>query len=137
MAGLANDSAFKTNRSIKEALDIKVFLLPAPPEAQAAERTCPRVPDKSIPKARVQEITPDQKPSLRHCDVLYVELANRGDNPVDLTVLYFNADAGINPYRAGGPVRLVSCLRNRHILCGASGLPISETQRTLDLKSTC
>ena len=43
---------------------------------------------------------------MGHCDVIYVELVNEGENPVDVTLLYVDSESGITSFRPGGAARV-------------------------------
>lgn len=68
-------------------LGIKMAVQPA---GQPSSAKC-----RDAPAGTAAALDPSVIPKLRHCDRLRADLSNRGDRPVDVTVLYMDATYGI------------------------------------------
>ena len=100
----------ETSSKSADTLEIKTFLLRDPSHAVTKfdeSHDCPGVPLNEIPKGAV-EIDANQAPELVQCDVIYVEMRNRGTKPVDATVLYVDSHYGIQAFELNGRVRIES-----------------------------
>jgi hypothetical protein len=76
-------------------------------DSKAAGSNCPEPPSgrNSVPDKAVR-ISADMSPEFRHCDILYVVMRNDGQRPVDVTLLYIEAEAQIDCFNDWGKARI-------------------------------
>lgn len=104
------------DEAVRGALTIDAHLYrpdlgPAPAGAAAPDdRDCPDYPKDKVPDGAVSfaEIAASglDAPDLAHCDVIYFSIANRGDNPIDVTPLYVDGAGGIAYVGPGEGLRI-------------------------------
>ena len=89
-----------------KSLQVELFLY-RDPRAAADERACPKEPaaQGALP-AGALPIATGFVPEFRHCDIVYVIMRNGGEKPIDVTLLYVDADAQIQCFSAWGKARI-------------------------------
>ena len=105
------------DKAVRDALTIDAYLYrpePGPVGADAKapdDVDCPDYPRDTLADGAVSfsEIAASDfdAPDLGHCDVVYFEIANRGDNPIDVTPLYVDGAGGIAYMGPGEGLRLM------------------------------
>ena len=91
--------------SVSGGLKVDLFLYRDPKATGSAN--CPEPPgaQNTVPGAAVQ-ISAGTSPEFRHCDILYVVMRNTGQRPVDVTLLYIEAEAQIDCFNDWGKARI-------------------------------
>lgn len=67
---------------------------------------CRNVPLTQIPP-RARPLPTSNVANLKHCDVIYFELSNTGSDPIDVTMLHLDSQAGITAFQPGGSARIL------------------------------
>jgi hypothetical protein len=96
LAGSPAGHDLKINLRVRRDQEIKPPVDPGPPFGNCLDYSPDDMP--------VERVTLGNVTDLHHCDVVYVTLQNVGTKSVDLTVLYLDAERGINvaPRTQGG-----------------------------------
>jgi hypothetical protein len=90
--------------AVTKGLKVDLFLY-RDPKANGGSN-CPEPPGAQNLPADAVRISADMSPEFRHCDVIYVVMRNTGQRPVDVTLLYIEAEAQIDCFNSWGKARI-------------------------------
>jgi hypothetical protein len=91
--------------TVAKTLNVELFLYRD--STDVAGSPCRDAPaaQNAVPKKAVR-IVADTPPELRHCDIVYVAMRNAGKLPIDVTLLYIEAEAQIQCFNGWGKARI-------------------------------
>ncbi len=106
LAGSYRQSTRGIEGTATKALGVELYLYRDPRPAPG-KWACPPEPaaQPAIPKDAVR-MTSESLPDLQHCDIVYVVMRNTGKLPVDVTLLYIEAESQIQCFSGWGRARI-------------------------------
>lgn len=106
VAGSYRQSTRGVESTVVKSLNIDLYLF-RDPRATPTQSSCPDAPtvQSALPTSAVR-ISADAQPEFKHCDIVYVVMRNKGSLPIDVTLLYVEAEAQINCFNGWGKARI-------------------------------
>jgi hypothetical protein len=106
LAGSYRQSTRGIEGPVAKSLNVDLFLY-RDPRLPSGQLACPAEPViQGAPPTGAVRMVSDSPPDLRHCDIVYVVMRNTGPTPVDVTLLYLEAEAQINCFADWGRSRI-------------------------------
>jgi hypothetical protein len=91
---------------VPKSLNVELFLY-RDPRVSATGFACPDAPaSQNTPPTGAVRLGADAVPEFRHCDIVYVVMRNTGTHPIDVTLLYIEAEAQIDCFNGWGKARI-------------------------------
>jgi hypothetical protein len=106
LAGGYRQSLRGVEATVAKTLTVDLFLYRDPTDVKNGS-ACHDAPaaQNAVPKKAVR-IVADTPPEFRHCDIVYVVMHNAGKLPIDVTLLYIEAEAQIQCFNGWGKARI-------------------------------
>jgi Caspase domain len=106
LAGSYRQSTRGIEGPVAKSLAVELFLY-RDPRAASGPLVCPAEPViQGAPPTGAVRMVSDSPPDLRHCDIVYVVMRNTGPTPVDVTLLYLEAEAQVQCFANWGKSRI-------------------------------